>query len=245
MRIVPRTFERTRISANGTTALYVSHTSTEPYGICGHNSSLTALVGQGHTVVYTGAFVKFKSPKVHPCASAHLLVYGKDSLLSFVVNSILCIINAIVHGLIAHIYCVAAFLLEKWLPNGSCLVGLACCGDSPGGTHSEGVLSVAHYSSLPSKSPFTGCCPRLAIAMLGVERLAIRQTSVVVYDNLFRLPVALAWSEDIGTGILKHRYEEWHHYGLCEKVFGCAEEVWSLPFPEPFFLVVVSSMACP
>ena len=173
------------------------------------------------------------------------MVYGKDGLLSLVVNGILGIVNAVVHSLIAHINGVPTFFLEIWLPDSSSLVGFARCGNSSCRAHSKGVLAVAHHSTMPCKSPFVSRCPWLTVAMLRVERLAVRQAPVIVDDNLFWLPVALTWSEDVGACILKHRYKEWHHYGLSEEVFRGTKEVWTLPFPESLFLVVVSSVARP
>ena len=58
----------------------------------------------------------------------------------------------------------------------------------------------------------------LPLAMVGdFDVVALR--TVVVYDNLFRLPVTLTWCEDDSACILQHGNEVGDDDGLCKKVF--------------------------
>ena len=69
--------------------------------------------------------------------------------------------------------------------------------------------------------------------------------SIIVYDDLIALPVALARREDNRTRVLKHRHEEGYDNTLREEILASAEEVGALPFPLVFLLGIVASMTCP
>ena len=69
--------------------------------------------------------------------------------------------------------------------------------------------------------------------------------SIIVYDDLIALPVALARREDDSTRVLKHRHEKGYDNTLREKVLASAEEVGALPFPLAFLLGIIASMTCP
>ena len=87
-----------------------------------------------------------------------------------------------------------------------------------------------------------GCL--LPLAVIGdFDVVALR--AVIVYDNLFRLPVTFTRGENNGARILQHGNEVGDDDGLCKKVFIRTKQVGTLPAPQPFLLVVEASMAGP
>ena len=165
-------------------------------------------------------------------------------LLSLVADDVFRIGNAAVDSGIAYVYGISARFLE-----------LGAIDDL------RGVLVFLLREVHPHRAVGKGILSHLVVARVPGEALARRVHprgfarclliigsiggAVVVYDDLFGLPVALTWGEDIGSGVLKHGNEVGHDDGLGEQVLGGAEQIRPLPFPHSLVVVVVAAMRRP
>ena len=243
LRIVASPLEGSGQLAHFAPPFYIAHATAKAHGIGGYEPVVAALVAHHHTVLFVKAGIEVEGAKVYPCAAAHLLVHTKVSGLPLVVNGVVCIGNAALNGLVAHIHGIAPFFFDVWLIGGHGQVFALGSGEQHAcRAHGKGVLPVGEHTAGHSKPAHAGVHP--GIAALG---FAVRGSGAVVVVNhhLFGLPVAFAWSEHVGTGIFEHGNQVGHHNGGGEQVFGGAEQVGALPLPPAFLLVEVAAVAGP
>ena len=155
-------------------------------------------------------------------------------------NNVRGIVNAVVQGLIAHVYSISASLWYCWLIRsprfGTFLhsLHLTCC------TAYKWIFSVTISTGMKSESLAFCVKPLILTIILNISTLV-----VVVHYHLVLLPVALAWRINNGTCVLKHRYKIWHNYSLREEVFGSTKKIRALPLPSRLLLVVINAVRGP
>ena len=218
-------------------AYNVAHTASEAYGIGGHHSARTALVGEQNAVVVQVARAEAESAQIYPCAATHLLVDGEGSVHTLMAHHIMSVIDAVGQSLIGNIHRIVAFFGDDRPPYH--------CAERLSARHAfrhaaraigEGVVSILVISTQIGKS-CAGISPLVSAVHFLVKAVGVR--CVVIHYHLILLPVALAGGEDARSCVLQHGHEIRHHDGLCEKVFCCAEQTGTLPHP---FLCIVAEI---
>ena len=244
--IVARALQTAGHTAGGIAATDITHTASETYGISRHHTILMRTqVIEHHTVTRLVALVEIECSEIYPRRTAHLLIHAELGSHTLMPHSVVGIVDAAWHRLIAHIDSISASLGDIWLIGYlTHVAALLHRLGHPGGSGLEGVLVIHIDARMIGESCRVGLFPLLCALDLHIDAHK-GSAGIVVDDHLVFLPIALAGREHHRAGLLEHRYQIRRDDGLRKQILAGGEERRTLPFPHAVLDMEIDTVTRP